>query len=350
METGVEVVGGVDTHAATHCVAAVASTGTLLGTAEFLATAAGYGQLIEWLRGHGRVERVGVEGTGSYGAGLARALRTEGVVAIEVARPDRRSRAMRGKSDPFDAEAAARAVLAGTATAVAKRGDGVIESIRQLRVARAGAVKAKTAALNSLHALIITAPSDLRAELEALSRARLLRRCAGFRPRLDRLHLPLEAAKCAMRSVAKRALELQAEADELHRQLAVLVARAAPKTAALLAFGPDTTAAVLIAVGDNPDRLRSEAAFARLCGTAPIPASSGKTNRHRLHRGGDRSANRALHVAVVVRLRYCQRTQAYMQRRRSDGLSKLDAMRCLKRFIAREVFNAIRADYEALAA
>jgi len=177
----------------------------------------------------------------------------------------------------------------------------------------------------------------------------MLERCVGFRPHADRLVDPAQAAKAAMRSVARRVLQLQAEADALHRQLAALIGIAAPKTSSLFALGPETTAALLVAVGDNPDRLRSEAAFARLCGVAPIPASSGKTNRHRLHRGGDRSANRALHAAVIVRLRYCRRTQDYMRRRRSDGLSKLETVRCLKRFLAREVFNAIRSDYEALA-
>lgn len=348
MDPARTIVGGVDTHAATHCAAAVDANGALLGTSEFAATPSGYRQLLSWLRSHGRLLKVGVEGTGSYGAGLARVLAASDVVVIEVPRPDRRLRAMRGKSDPIDAEAAARAALGGSATAAAKGGDGAIEAIRQLRLARAGAVKAKTAAINTLKALLVTAPEQLRLELDGLSRRRLLTRCAGFRPRSERLSDPTEAAKTAMRSVARRAIHLHEEALALHRQLAELVAVTAPATSNLFALGPDTTAALLIAVGDNPDRLRSEAAFARLCGVAPIPASSGKTNRHRLHRGGDRSANRALHAAVIVRLRYCERTQGYMRRRRSDGLSKLDTIRCLKRFLAREVFTAISADYEAL--
>ena len=342
------VVGGVDTHAATHCAAVVDANGALLGTAEFTATPVGYRQLLAWLRSHGQIVKVGVEGTGSYGAGLARVLAGGGVVVVEVPRPDRRVRAMRGKSDPIDAEAAARAALSGSATAAAKGGDGAIEAIRQLRLARSGAVKAKTAALNSLRALLVTAPEQLRVELAGLSRQRLLNRCAGFRPNPDRPADPTEAAKTAMRSVARRVIHLHDEALALHRQLADLITSSAPTTAGLFALGPDTTAALLVAVGDNPDRLRSEAAFARLCGVAPIPASSGKTSRHRLHRGGNRTANRALHAAVIVRLRYCPRTQDYMRRRRADGLSKLDAIRCLKRFLAREVFTAISADFEAL--
>lgn len=349
MDGVIEVIGGVDTHAATHCVVAIDACGRRLAMAEFPATPLGYRNLLAWLRAQGRLVKVGVEGTGSYGAGLTRVLIAAGVTVVEVPRPDRRLRATRGKSDPIDAEAAARAALAGTATAAAKHADGVVESIRQLRLARSGAVKAKTAALNSLHALIVTAPEQLRADLERLPRSQLLKRCAGFRPHVDRLDDPAEAAKTAMRCVARRAMQLHAEAATLHQHLTALTGTAAPKTSSLFALGPDTTAALLVAVGDNPDRLRSEAAFARLCGVAPIPASSGKTNRHRLHRGGDRSANRALHAAVIVRLRYCQRTQHYMRRRRSDGLSKLETIRCLKRFLAREVFHAIRADYEALA-
>ncbi len=350
MDTSLGIIGGVDTHLAMHCVAAIDGRGALLATSEFPASPAGYRLLIGWLRAHGRVVKVGVEGSGSYGAGLTRALIDEHVPVVEVPRPDRRIRVLRGKSDPIDAEAAARSALAGTASSAAKHADGAIEAIRQLRVARNGAVKAKTAALNTLHALVVTAPEQLRRELEGLPRVQLLERCAGFRPHQDRLADPSEAAKTAMRSVARRALQLRVEADTLHSQLAKLVTTTAPRTSNLFALGPDTTAALLIAVGDNPDRLRSEAAFARLCGVAPIPASSGKTNRHRLHRGGDRSANRALHVAVVVRLRFCPRTRAYLERRRGDGLSKLEAVRCLKRFLAREVFNAIRDDYEALTA
>jgi transposase len=210
---GVEVIGGVDTHAAMHCAAAITADGQMLGHAEFAASTSGYEQLLEWLKSYGRLVSVGVEGTGSYGAGLARVLDADGVTVFEVARPERRVRAMRGKSDSIDAEAAARAVLGGTATAVPKRSDGTIEAIRQLRLARSGAVKAKTAALNSLHALVVTAPAPLREELEGLPRQRRLARCASFRPHVDALTDPFEAAKFAMRSVARRALALQDEAD-----------------------------------------------------------------------------------------------------------------------------------------
>jgi transposase len=342
------VIGGVDTHAATHHAVVVDLLGVLQGSQEFTATAAGYTELLAWLRSHGRVDRVGVEGTGAYGAGLARHLHDKGVSVIEVPRPDRRLRRQRGKSDPIDAEAAARAVLAGTATVKPKLANGSIEAIRAIRVARNGAVKAKTAATNALQALLITAPEPLRAQLRCRSTIKLVETCGGLRPDMARLHEPTQALKLALRSVAQRADALAIEARQLNRQLAALTERAAPATSAVFALGPDTTSALLVSIGDNPDRLRSESAFAHLCGVAPIPASSGKTNRHRLHRGGDRSANHALHIAVIVRLRYCQRTKAYAARRTADGLSMAEIIRCLKRYLAREVFIALRADYAAI--
>jgi transposase len=342
------VIGGVDTHAATHHAAVVDLCGVLKGSQEFSATATGYSELLDWLRSHGRIDRVGIEGTGAYGAGLARHLHDKGVSVIEVPRPDRRLRRQKGKSDPIDAEAAARAVLAGTATVEPKLANGGIEAIRAIRVARNGAIKAKTAATNALQGLVISAPEPLRAQLGSRSTIKLVKTCAGLRPDMARLHEPTQALKLALRSVAQRADALAIEARHLNRQLEVLTRRAAPATSAVFALGPDTTSALLISIGDNPDRLRSESSFAHLCGVAPIPASSGKTNRHRLHRGGDRSANSALHVAVIVRLRYCKRTHAYVARRTADGLSMPEIIRCLKRYLAREVFIALRADYAAI--
>lgn len=342
------VIGGVDTHAATHHAAALDLRGVLQGSQEFAATAAGYGELLDWLRSHGRIDRVGVEGTGAYGAGLARHLHDRGVSVIEVPRPDRRLRRQSGKSDPIDAEAAARAVLAGTATVVPKLANGSIEAIRTIRVARNGAIKARTAATNALQGLLISAPEPLRAQLRCRSTIKLVKTCAGLRPDMARLHEPTQALKLALRSVAQRADALAIEARQLNRQLVALTERAAPATSAVFALGPDTTGALLVSIGDNPDRLRSEGSFAHLCGVAPIPASSGKTQRHRLHRGGDRSANSALHIAVIVRLRYCERTRAYVARRTADGLSMPEIIRCLKRYLAREVFIALRADYAAI--
>lgn len=344
------IVVGVDTHTATHCAAVVDKQGCLLGCHQFAASTNGYRQLLGWARGFGRVEAVGVEGTGAYGAGLARYLIAERVVVLEVPRPDRRLRRNRGKSDPVDAEAAARAVLAGNATVPPKIGDGPIEAIRTLRVARIGAIKAKTAATNTLRAMVVTAPEPLRAQLPSAGLPnKIINACLRLRPDLDRLEDPTQATKAALRSVAIRAKALREEVQLLDRQLARLVAACAPATSGTFAMGLDTTSALLVAIGDNPDRLRSESALARLCGVAPIPASSGKTNRHRLHRGGDRSANRALHIAVVVRMRYCPRTRAYVARRSAEGLSKPEIIRCLKRYLARELFQTLRTDYAGLA-
>lgn len=348
LNTSTTVIGGVDTHAATHHAAAIDDQGRLLGSAEFAASDGGYTDLLRWLRSYGTVQSVGVEGTGAYGAGLARVLDENNVTVIEVPRPDRRLRRQHGKSDPIDAEAAARAVLSGTATVVPKLGNGAIEAVRALRIARQGAVKANTAATNSLKALIVTAPSCLRNQLEGLSTRQLVVTCARFRPDTDRLDDPVQAVKMALRSIARRADELATEANKLTRHLDALTQQAAPATSAVFALGPDTAAALLVSIGDNPDRLRSERAFARLCGVAPIPASSGKTNRHRLHRGGDRSANRALHVAAIVPMRYCPKTQAYVARRTAEGLSKPEIIRCVKRYLAREVFTALRSDILAL--
>jgi transposase len=344
------VVVGVDTHAAVHCAAVIDDNGRLLGCAEFAASATGYHQLLGWARTLGRLDAAGIEGSGAYGAGLARHLAGEGVIVLEVPRPDRRLRRNRGKSDPLDAEAAARAVLAGTATVAPKLADGPVEAIRALRIAKLGAIKAKTAATNTLRAMIITAPEPLRAQLASTGLPnKVINACLCLRPDPSRLCDPVQATKAALRSVALRAKALREELQILDGQLGELVAVVAPHTLATFAMGIDTTSALLVTIGDNPDRLRSEAAFARLCGVAPIPASSGKTNRHRLHRGGDRSANRALHIATVVRMRYNERTRAYVARRTADGLSKPEIIRCLKRYLAREIFQALRADYSALA-
>ena len=345
-----EVIGGVDTHAATHCAAVIDGQGRLLGTAEFAAGESGYGALVAWMGGFGSLRRVGVEGTGAYGAGLARHLHGEGLTVVEVPRPDRRLRRQSGKSDPIDAEAAARAVLAGVATVVPKGARGPIEAIRALRVARLGAIKAKTAATNTLRSMIITAPEPLRAQLPASGLPnKVIGACLRLRPDSARLDDPVQATKLALRSIARRAAAVRDEATELDRAIRRLLVVTAPTTMATFAMGPDTAASLLVTIGDNPDRLRSEAAFARLCGAAPIPASSGKTRRHRLNRGGDRSANRALHIAVVVRMRYCGQTRAYVERRTSEGLSKPEIIRCLKRYLAREIFQALRADYTSLA-
>lgn len=335
-----EVIGGVDTHGATHHAAVIDPIGRHLGDREFPATTAGHRALTAWLAGHGQVIAVGVEGTGSYGAALARHLRTEGIAVVEVDRPDRKARRARGKSDPIDAFAAAMAVASGRAGGTPKTRDGLVEAIRMLHVARRSAVKARTQAINQIKGLMITAPAVLREQLAPLGTAALIATLARLRPGPD-LSDPLAAAKKALRALARRWQLLDAEAAEHEADIAALVRQAAPALLALPGCGPITAAALLITAGDNPGRMRSEGAFAHLTGSAPIPASSGQTRRHRLSRGGDRQANNALHMIAITRLGHDPRTRAYAARRTAEGLSKKDIIRCLKRYIAREAYKAL---------
>lgn len=340
----VEIIGGVDTHGQTHTVAALDGLGRLLGHATFPATREGYTELHAWLSGQGEVITIGIEGTGSYGAGLARHLRGVGVGVIEVDRPDRRARRRKGKSDPLDAIAAARAVQAGTATGVAKTRDGAVESIRALRVARRSAVKSRTAALNALRQMVITAPTSLREQLTGLPESQLLTTCARLRPAtgpgamLD----PQHATKTALRRLARRCLHLAEEIAEADADLTELVTQTAPRLLQTFGVGPEVAAQLLVTAGDNPDRIHHEAAFAALCGVNPLPASSGRTNRHRVNRGGDRAANSALYTVAIVRMRYHQPTRDYVARRTAQGRTKRDIIRCLKRYIARELLPLIR--------
>lgn len=335
-----EVIGGVDTHGATHHAAVIDPIGRHIADREFPADSAGHQALTAWLAGHGQVIAVGVEGTGSYGAGLARHLHAAGLMVVEVDRPDRKARRTQGKSDPIDAYAAARAVASGRAGGTPKTRDGVVESIRALHVARRGAVKARTAAINQIKTQLVTAPAVLRERLGSLGTAELVATCARLRPGSD-LSDPVAAAKKSLRAEARRWQVLDAEAAEHEADITVLVRQAAPALLDLPGYGPITAGQLLITAGDNPDRMRSEGAFAHLTGTAPIPASSGQTRRHRLSRGGDRQANNALHMIVITRLGHDQRTRDYVERRTAQGLSKQEIIRCLKRFVAREAFKAL---------
>lgn len=336
-----EVTGGVDTHADTHTVAAVDRLGRLVGHATFPATRPGYQELLAWLSGHGQIVAVGIEGTGSYGAGLARHLRANGIDLVEVDRPDRRARRRHGKSDPADAIAAARAVQAGVATGTPKTRDGAVESIRALRVARSGAIKAHTAAINALRQMIITAPDALREQLAGKSARRLVETCARLRSTAD-LHDPHQALKVALRRLAKRCQHLAEEIAEADADLKTLIHATAARLIEQTGVGTEAAGQLLITAGDNPGRLKSEASFAALCGVSPLPASSGRTDRHRLNRGGDRAANSALYTVTMVRMRYDQRTRDYVQRRTAEGMARREIMRCLKRYVARELLPLIR--------
>lgn len=337
----IEVAGGVDTHSDTHTAAVIDQVGRVLGTEQFPADTAGYAALLDWMRSFGQLVGVGVEGTGAYGAGLARLLHRQEVLVIEVDRPDRKTRRFQGKSDPIDAVQAAKTALAGERTGVPKQRDGRIEALRNLRVARRSAVDQRADAQRRIKTLIVTAPDDLRERLRSLGVKDLITTCANLRPDRTGAASPATAVKIALRSLARRHQQLTAEIADLDELLEPLVAAINPGLVAANGVGTDVAGQLLVTTGDNHDRLRSEAAFAMLCGAAPIPASSGKTNRHRLNRGGDRQANKALYRVVICRLRWDPRTRAYMERRTKDGLSKKEIIRCLKRYVARELYQLI---------
>lgn len=335
------VTGGVDTHADVH-VAAVCdtATGREIDTASFPTTTAGYAALQAWMTGHGILDRVGVESTGSYGAALTRHLTAAGIGVIEVDRPDRKARRKDGKTDTLDAVAAARAVISGRATGVPKSRDGSVEAIRQLEIVYHAATKDRTRAINQFKAIIVAAPAGLRHRLrDGLSFQAQLGRARRFSD--NHPDLVEQQTRYALRELARRIEFLDAANARLQARIEDLVVAYCPALIGLSGVGPHSAAQLLAAAGDNPRRIRSEAAFAKLCGVCPMPASSGKTNRHRLNRGGDRRANNALHAVVLVRMRHHAATRAYVERRTAEGMSKKEIMRCLKRYVAREVYNVL---------
>jgi transposase len=335
-----EVVLGVDTHNDIHVAALCTVLGQVIGTGSFPATAEGYRQLLAWARRAGTVRRAGVEGTGSYGAALSRFLAGEGVAVVEVNRPDRAGRRRRGKSDAVDAEAAAQAVISGRATAVAKSGDGPVEQIRIYKIAKDSAVKARRQAINQIKAILVNTDPALREALAGLATRALVTRCAALP---DQPAAACAAAACTVRLLARRVKSLDAEIAELLAKITTLVSRVAPALLDEHGVGADSAAVLLVTAGGNPGRVRTEAAFAAMCGVSPVEASSGKTTRHRLNRGGDRQANAALHRIAIVRLRDQPRTRAYLAKRTAEGLTKREVTRCLKRYLARHLFKIIVA-------
>ena len=336
------VIAGVDTHKDFHVVVVLDEQGRKLDTATFVATPRGYRELTRWVTDFGEVLAIGVEGTSSWGAGLCRHLRERGLNVIEVNQPDRHRRRRKGKSDRLDAEWAARAVLAGDATARPKAGDGPVEALRQIRVARTGAMKARTAAANQLHSVCDTAPDAIRAQLRGLSTRRQITIASRYRP--GDVLTPSGAAKRALVTIARRWSALDAEIRELDRAIKTILDTIAAPLLARPGLGYETVGALLCTAGDNPDRLGSEASLAALCGTSPVPIATGKSNRKRLNRAGDRNANSALWTVVMFRLRHRHPpTMAYLERRIAEGHSKRDTIRCLKRFIVREIFADIQS-------
>lgn len=335
------VTGGVDTHDDVHVAAVLDSaTGRQLDTASFPTTPSGYAELLAWTRANGIVDRIGVESTGSWGAGLTRHLTAAGIEVIEVDRPDRKARRHDGKSDPTDAVAAARAALSGRANVVPKSRDGAVEAIRTLEIVYHAATLDRTRAINQFKALIVTAPDGLRHRLrDGLSLTAQLERARRFP---DNHPDPVELqTRFALRELARRIGFLDDQNHRLETRIAGLVTAHAPALLGVFGVGPHAAAQLLAATGDNPQRLRSEAAFAKLCGVCPLPASSGKTTRHRLNRGGDRRANNALFTIVLVRMRHDPATRAYVARRTTEGKTRKEIMRCLKRYVSREIFTAI---------
>ncbi|HET8914888.1 MAG TPA: IS110 family transposase [Propionibacteriaceae bacterium] len=332
------VVGGVDTHADSHTVAVLDQVGRRLGCAVFPADRAGYRALADWLAGYGRISAVGVEGTGSYGAGLTRWLSAQQITVVEVNRPNRADRRRRGKSDPVDAEQAAAAVLARTATTIPKARTGLVESIRLIHGTRAGAVKARTAARNTFINTVRTSPDTVREALQPLTWARQLKAAIGYRPEGDS---PLATVKRCLRRLAVRITELTSEITAADADLDRLTRQLAPRMRSRLGFGPETTAQLLITAGDNLDRIGSEAALAGLCGVSPVQACSGKSRYYRLNRGGDRQANRALHMIILSRLRHHQPTRAYLAGHSIDGKATPHLRRVLKRYLVREVYQLL---------
>ena len=336
---GIVVVGGVDTHRDTHVGAVVDGAGRLLGSDQFRTDTRGYAQLVGWVESWGRIRRVGVEGTGSYGAGLTRYLAEANIEVVEVNRPNRQLRRRLGKTDSVDAEAAARAALNGEATALPKTADGPVEAIRMLGVVRRSAVKARTQAANQLHALVVTAPEPVKDQLRDMNLGARVKICARFRPGTGQTTSAY--AKRALRHLARRYQTLSAEIADLDTEIRRLCAEANPALLATYGVGPHTAAALLVAAGDNPGRMNSEAAFAALCGVSPVQASSGRTVRHRLNRGGNRQANNALWRIATTRIRTDPRTKEYVTRRHAGGKKRREIIRCLKRHIAREIYQLL---------
>ena len=331
-----KVTGGVDTHLEVHVAAVVDEIGRILGTESFPATQRGYRQLHRWMSSFGTIIKVGAEGTGSYGAGLTRHLQACGVEVVEVNRPNRQARRRRGKSDAADAEAAARAALNGEATAVPKSGDGDVESIRMLRLARRSALKARGQASNQIHNLIVNAPTDLRRRLEPLDTAGLVELCAKFRN--CGVTSTTNAAKTALRLLSRRWQALTTEIETLDEQIGELCARTNPALLGALGVKSEVAATLLVAAGDNPERMHSPTAFVALCGASPVDASSGKITRHRLNTGGNRQANNALWRIAMVRLSCCERTKDFAARKRAEGKTGREILRILKLYIAREIY------------
>jgi transposase len=346
---GTVVIGGADTHKDLHLVAALTQTGERIGCKAFPTNTKGYKDAIKWLCSLGELTRVGIEGSGSYGAGLCRYVKGANITVLEVTGPDKARRRLAGKYDEEDAYQAAEAALSGVRCKPAKDRTSDVEALRPLRVAYDGAVKARTAALNNLDALVIGAEDNLRRRLRDMGGMTRAKTCASLRVCEKNTSSKAKAEVLAIRSIAKRVISLDQEAKALHSEIEALCKGIAPETMALKGIGAHCASKLLLAAGGNIERMEGEAGFSMLCGASPLKASSGKdNNRHRINHGGDRQANSALYTIVIYRMGKDERTKDYVKRRTAEGKSKKDIIRCLKRYVAREVYNTLKADLSAL--
>lgn len=334
MTTALAVTLGVDTHKDIHVAVALDQLGRRLGTASFPTDDAHHSVLWDWASGFGPFTHAGIEGTGSFGYRLAQFLTGCGVTVFEVNRPNRTARRRRGKSDPVDAENAARAVLSGDATATPKSRSGPVGQLRALLVARRSAIKSRTQAELQLRSLILELGDELRAQIDRRRIADLTSACAAL--------AATDGTSIALRALARRWQHLNEEVEDNDTHVEQIVQQTAPGLLARPGIGPICAAQLLVTAGDNPDRLDSEAAFAALCGASPVEHSSGKTQRHRLNRGGDRLANSALWTIANNRLIHDPQTREYAARRTTTGSNRKEILRLLKRYIARQVFAEIR--------
>lgn len=340
MEQPTTIIAGVDTHTGIHTLALLDMNGRVLSTNTFGADPDGYGHLIAMLGDPARCAGIGVEGTNSFGAALARRLQAAGFPVYEVLRPKRGVRRKDGKSDPIDAIAAARSVLAGDGTSLPKSSDGWVEALRHLNAERSQPATAMTTPANSTGGLPAAAPEPIREKYRGLRTETRMNRLASCRPSGG---LVAHSVLTALKGAAKAWRALKEQADPLEERMRSILDTNARPLLDIYRAGTITAATIAIVAGDNPERIRDEAAFAKLCGACPIPASSGKTNRHRLNRGGNRQGNMALHRIAIVRLGYHQPTRDYVAKKTREGKNKLEIIRCLKRHIAREAYKALIA-------
>jgi transposase len=341
-ETQTIVIGGVDTHRDFHVAVVINIVGEILGSARFDTNPNGYDALLKWMASFGPLVKIGVEGTGAYGAGLARHLLANHVEVIEVNRPNRQTRRRKGKSDVTDAEAAARAVLSGEATLIPKDTTGKTEAIRALRVVRRSCVHNRTQAANQIRNLILTAPAELRCQLDTNKMVTLCNRISELEP--TEIVDALGGTIVALQLLTTRWRTLGTELRTLDKTLGELISRTAPaRLLAMTGVGTDVCGALLVAAGENPERVHNEAGFAALCGVSPVETSSGKRQgTHRLNQGGNRQANNALWRIAFIRMSHHQPTRDYFERRTKQGKTRKAIIRCLMRYIAREIFNTLK--------